>query len=229
MDVAESVLIAGWIAFQIIAALAFTDFMSGVLHWLQDRYIHRHWPGLGPAVVDPSIIHHIHARAFVESGFWPRNMASLVVGGLLLVLFWATGALTWFTTTFALASIILPTETHVWAHRTERENGPAVAWLQRRGIVQSFAHHRQHHSGREITHYCAMSNFVNPVLERINFWRGCEAVIFELTGARPKPHPAVQVTATPDPFIRSVRPTAARRLRARWRVASRRARSAGHA
>lgn len=224
MDIAHSVLIGAWIAFQILAALAFTDFMSGVLHWLQDRYLHRSWPVIGPAVVDPSIIHHVQSRAFVETGFWARNAASLLVGGVLLAVFWATGTLNWFTTTFALASIILPTETHVWAHRTPKENGRLVTWLQSIGVAQSFAHHRRHHSGREITHYCAMSNYVNPLLERVDFWRRTERLIFMITGARPKPHPAVQMRAVP--VAPHVRPTAIRRFRARWRAMSRRVRTA---
>ena len=40
-----------------------------------------------------------------------------------------------------------------------------------------------HHSGEKNTRYCVVTPFVNPVLDRLGFWRGLERVLVPLFGA----------------------------------------------
>ncbi len=59
---------------------------------------------------------------------------------------------------------------HKWAHRAPHENGWLVTRLQRLKILQTQAHHAKHHAGRRDTHYCSVTNFLNPILEELEFW-----------------------------------------------------------
>jgi ubiquitin-conjugating enzyme E2 variant len=68
-------------------------------------------------------------------------------------------------------------QVHKWSHRTPAENGPAVGLAQRLLLIQSPGHHHQHHSGRRNSHYCVLTNLLNPVLDRFRVWRGLEWVL----------------------------------------------------
>jgi ubiquitin-conjugating enzyme E2 variant len=64
---------------------------------------------------------------------------------------------------------------HKWAHTKE----PA-AWiraLQRAGLILSPEHHAVHHASPQDKYYCITVGWMNPLLERIRFFRACEAAI----------------------------------------------------
>lgn len=176
-----------WISANIAAAWLFTDFMSGVLHWFQDRYCQRHWPLLGPAFAEPAAVHHADPTDFTRCGFIERNWPSFLTALLLAVIFWAFQAVNVFTVSFTLMSAVLPTEIHYWSHRSPQKNGPLIVSLQRIGFLQSNDHHWRHHRGAKDNYFCAMTNYVNPVLEQIRFFRGLEWVISRVLGVRPNP------------------------------------------
>src|ERR1700681_3789977 len=99
-----------------VACLFAVDFITGVIHWLEDT-----WTALGRSklldryVVRDNIEHHRKARA--------------------------------------------------------------IRWLQRCGILQSPAHHAEHHKRPYANRYCTTTNFLNPVLDDMHFWRGLEWLI----------------------------------------------------
>ncbi len=41
--------------------------------------------------------------------------------------------------------------------------------------------------GEKNSHYCVVTNFLNPLLEEVNFWRRLERTIEWVTGRTPKP------------------------------------------
>jgi len=45
-----------------IAILLLVDFISGVLHWLEDAYGNEEWPIIGKQITKPNIIHHHDPR-----------------------------------------------------------------------------------------------------------------------------------------------------------------------
>jgi len=65
-------------------------------------------------------------------------------------------------------------QVHKWSHRTKAENGPVIALAQRLWVLQSPSHHHQHHVEGKDSHYCVLTNFLNPVLDTSRFWRGLE-------------------------------------------------------
>ena len=54
------------------------------------------------------------------------------------------------------------------------------------GLMQGFKHHARHHRAGKDTHYCVMTNYLNPVLERAHFFRSLETLIFKMTRALPR-------------------------------------------
>lgn len=85
-------------------------------------------------------------------------------------------------------------EIHKWAHRTRAENGPVITFLQRIGVLQSPVQHGNHHRGTKDTYYCVITDYLNPVLERLRFWPALEWLIYQLFGVRRRPDHSVKVT-----------------------------------
>jgi ubiquitin-conjugating enzyme E2 variant len=73
---------------------------------------------------------------------------------------------------------------HKWAHMNSAEVPPLVRWLQQAHILQTPRHHGRHHSGARTTHYCVITNFLNPLLEEVMFWSRMERAIERLIRAR---------------------------------------------
>jgi ubiquitin-conjugating enzyme E2 variant len=67
---------------------------------------------------------------------------------------------------------------HKWAHSVERP------WLvracQRVRLFLSPGHHSRHHSGAHLSHYCITSGWMNPLLDRIGFFRKLEWLLLKL-------------------------------------------------
>jgi len=68
-------------------------------------------------------------------------------------------------------------QVHKWSHRTRAENGPLIAAAQRLRLVQSPSHHRRHHLDGKDSHYCVLTDCLNPILDYCGFWRGLERLL----------------------------------------------------
>jgi ubiquitin-conjugating enzyme E2 variant len=91
----------------------------------------------------------------------------------------------WTVVLFALL-VAQANQVHKWAHANVREKPWAVRMLQRARVLQTPRHHAGHHLGTRDTHFCVLTNVLNPVLETLRLWRGLEAVVTRLTGAQPR-------------------------------------------
>jgi hypothetical protein len=171
-------------ALSVVGGLLFADFVSGLFHWFEDRYGNPKWPVLGHTI-RANQEHHFKPRAFLEGAFLKRNREVLIIGSLFLAGFAAAGWLNLFTGS-AVAFGMFANEFHRAAHRSPQENGRFITAMQRTGLAQSFMHHARHHREGKDTHYCVMTNFVNPVLERVGLFPALEKMITLTTGAVPR-------------------------------------------
>ena len=169
---------------QVLGGLFLADFITGVFHWLEDRYGKPDWPIIG-GIIAANQEHHYRPRAFLEGSFLQRNSTVFILGAVFLAGFWASGLLNLFTGS-AVVFGVLANEVHRMAHRSPKENGRLITWVQRTGLMQGFRHHAQHHRAGKDSHYCVMTNYLNPALERTRFFRGVEAAIRLITGALPR-------------------------------------------
>jgi ubiquitin-conjugating enzyme E2 variant len=166
---------------KVVATWLTTDFLSGLFHWLEDAYGNPFWPLVGRHVTKPNILHHLMPRAFVTNSWYLSSRLLLLVCSLLALITLATGTFNWM---LALGLIlgVNANQVHKWSHRTRHENGALVRLLQRLRLIQSPAHHHRHHVLGKNTHYCVLTDFLNPVLDRVGFWRALEWLIARAFG-----------------------------------------------
>lgn len=158
---------------QICFVILLVDFASGLAHWFEDAYVGVDTPLIGPSVGRLNIIHHHLPRHMVHKTYWQTSWDLIIVAVLLVSIAWLCGMLTWQVCLFAAIGANA-NEFHKWAHRTRRENGRIVTTLQLLGLVQTPRHHMGHHVNPKTARYCTITNFLNPVLDRIRFWDGLE-------------------------------------------------------
>ncbi|TNE42428.1 MAG: hypothetical protein EP347_00920 [Alphaproteobacteria bacterium] len=173
------------ISVQIFLGILLADFISGFFHWLEDCYGREHWPVLGPYVIEPNIRHHSRPLDFTRGSYLFRNRVVLVLALLFTLWFWAMGWLNPFTLT-ALVFGSQANEIHCWAHMPTAKVPRWVQFLQRAGLFLTPFHHWRHHRAPFDCHYCTVTNFLNPVLDKIGFFRGLERMIWIVTSKSPR-------------------------------------------
>ncbi len=166
-----------------LIALYLADFGSGLAHWFVDRYGHPNWPLIGLHFIALTQRHHDYPLEVFTLSVLRRNggIWGMVASAGLLV--WILGWLNPITGTAlmigACANIV-----HGWAHKSRKANGPVITALQRVGLLQSRRHHARHHMNRKNSHFCIITDHVNPALEAVQFFRVLERAL-RLFGLRP--------------------------------------------
>ena len=171
------------IILQIMGAVLVADFLSGLFHWLEDAYGRENWPITGRLVTQPNILHHRDARYFTRHGWFESSWILLCLGLFVLVIAWLFGVLTWQVWLVVILGVNA-NQVHKWAHRTPKENGPFISLLHCVGLLQTARHHARHHTDPKNSHYCVLTNVVNPVVDAIRLWDGLEWVIWRVFGVR---------------------------------------------
>lgn len=167
-----------WILLYVILPIALADLLSGVFHWLEDRYGNPEWPIIGQWIVKPNLYHHIRPAALCEGTYWHRNNTTILTSLVGVALFW-------WCLPVAIAFVLLSqaNEIHSWAH--QKCNG-LIRWLQTVGIFQSCQHHRIHHQQPFNKYYCVMTNYLNPLLSFVMFWQAVEGMLWFMLGICPR-------------------------------------------
>jgi ubiquitin-conjugating enzyme E2 variant len=182
------------IAAQLAGVLLLIDFLSGFFHWLEDSYGTETTPVLGKLIVIPNLIHHREPRDFVKSAFWRRNVVTACLCLGLSSAYALVFGTSWRVYLFFVLGAFC-NEFHCWAHRSPAENGPFIATLHRLRIIQTPGHHAVHHTDPKNRAYCVFTNLMNPMLDRIEFWRRLEGVIAVVLRVRPRLDPSVDRSA----------------------------------
>lgn len=161
--------------------LLFGDLVTGIIHWIGDTYFAEDTPIIGPGFVKPFRLHHIYPRDICTHNLVTTlgNSCIIAVPALFLCLYLLlTGPVSaWlaftvlFVTILAIATVAT-NQFHKWAH--EETPSRLAQWLQRKRLVLEPAHHDVHHSTPFDTQYCITNGWLNPLLNRIKFFRGLE-------------------------------------------------------
>ncbi|HEY6230015.1 MAG TPA: fatty acid desaturase CarF family protein [Pyrinomonadaceae bacterium] len=170
------------IAFAVPLGIVGGDFISGIVHWAADTYGSEDMPVIGPSLVKPFRLHHVYPRDICTHGLVETtgNVCILAVPALsvCLYLMWLlpeSVLVAFAVISFALmsAATVATNQFHKWAHQ---ENPSAFArWLQRKRLVLEPAHHQRHHTRPFDVNYCITNGWLNPVLNRLKFFRRLEA------------------------------------------------------
>ncbi len=165
-----------------VATVALADFVSGAVHWAEDAYARPGTPLLGRLAQD-NLRHHWRPREFLARS-WLQSSWDLALGAAVVVAAAAaTGWLTWHVLVFAIL-VANANQIHKWTHMNRSELPFLVRLLQRLFLLQTPRHHARHHTGTRMTHYCVITNFLNPLLEEIGLWARFERAIERMTGVR---------------------------------------------
>lgn len=175
----------------VVIAVAVADFLSGLIHWAEDTYGHPDTPIIGPLIIAPNLLHHVKPRDFCKKTYWQSSWDLWLAAAVVIGVASAIDALSWEVIVFAITAANA-NQIHKWSHQNREEVGPVVWALQRAGVLLTQRSHANHHSGAKNTSYCAITNFVNPVLDRLGFWRILEAVIEAIFGVSPRVDPTAK-------------------------------------
>lgn len=165
------------------------DLISGVFHWVEDTYLTDKCKiGFFRQVAILNDRHHQDPQDFTRCSYLAnlRTSSPFYLMSLCVLAFFPSIQLFLLFTWSFLANLI---------HRMCHETHPPklITFLQSFGLLQSPQHHRTHHYNEQgvtekkepLKYYCVMSNFLNPCLEYINFWRRLEKLIYICTGIKP--------------------------------------------
>ncbi len=174
----------GWLA---------ADWITGIIHWGFDTYGSQEMPVLGKSFIKPFRDHHLRPREMTE------HTLTVTIGntciGAVPVTFWLLHPLlfgepsdgyrlTAFFLSFTIGGTVMTNQFHKWSHL---EHPPAwIVLLQKMRIILEVKHHDVHHTKPFDTYYCITNGWMNPLLDRINFWRGMEKAV-SWFGIKPYP------------------------------------------
>jgi plasmanylethanolamine desaturase len=171
----------------VACAVLLADFVSGVVHWAEDAYARfkpaRKLPMINRVALDNDL-HHRRPRDFLARSWWQSSWDLALIGATVVAVAWAMGVMSCAIVVFVILSVNA-NQFHKWTHRNPRENPWWVTQLQRMYLLQTPRHHGRHHSGEKNSHYCVVTNFLNPVLEEVSFWRRLERLVDRLRGRAP--------------------------------------------
>ena len=174
------------IALEFAAVWLAADFTSGVVHWAEDSYGQASTPVIGRWLIEPNLLHHRNASAFVAKSWFESSWDLAAVGVAVLAAAGMTGLLTWQVGLFVLLGANA-NQIHKWNHMPCSRVPWTVRALQRLRLLQSRRHHARHHRGAMTSHYCVITDVLNPVLDRLGWWRLLEKLLSPLLGAPRSP------------------------------------------
>ncbi|MDX2312918.1 MAG: fatty acid desaturase CarF family protein [Gammaproteobacteria bacterium] len=169
-----------------VLVVLMVDFVSGVLHWLEDGYGKRDWPITGALITAPNILHHHRPAAFIKHSWLKSADVLICLGAVIMIIAWAGGMLTWQVLLF-VAIGVNANEVHKWNHLPKSKRSEFVVVLQKLRLLQTSEHHAKHHALSKDTNYCVITNVMNPVLDAVQFWRKLEWTIQCFFGVSKRP------------------------------------------
>jgi ubiquitin-conjugating enzyme E2 variant len=169
------------IALELVAVWLLADFVSGVVHWAEDSYGSESTPVIGRWVVAPNLLHHRSPLAFVQRSWIASSWDLALVGVVVVAGAVIAGALTWHVGLFVLLGANA-NQVHKWNHMRRSSLPGAIRVLQRLRLLQSSSHHAGHHRGTKDSHYCVLTDFLNPLLDRVGWWRMLEKLLAPALG-----------------------------------------------
>jgi ubiquitin-conjugating enzyme E2 variant len=165
---------------EVLAVVFAADLVSGLVHWWEDAYARTDCGPFKQVAID-NLRHHAKPREFLAKSYWQSSWDLWLLGAAAVAVAALLDAFSWHIVLFAVL-VANANQIHKWAHRTREENGPIVAALQRLHLIQSTRHHSLHHQGLRNSHYCVITNFLNPILEELRLWSRLERLIKATTG-----------------------------------------------
>lgn len=170
------------IILKIVLLILLTDFITGFVHFALDQYgspTSRFFKN----AIRINLQHHDNPMLMLERTYWELTKDSWLIAFVVFPLSYIFIGFHWEVVFFLLlganTNIV-----HKWSHMKKSESNKFVQFLQRIKLIQSKHQHAMHHKKPFDTYFCILTNFWNPILEKIYFWEGVIA-FFKLFGIHP--------------------------------------------
>ena len=167
---------------ELAVTLIAIDLVSGLVHWAEDTFGSEDTPVYGKWIVQPNVIHHEQPAAFTKKSWLQSSWDLALTSGLIVLTAWLIGHLTWHVWLFAVLGANA-NQLHKYAHMPRQKIPFFVRWFIDLRILQNANDHALHHTGDKNTAYCVITPYLNPVLDRLGFWRGLEKLTVPIFGA----------------------------------------------
>lgn len=154
----------------VFACLMIADFITGLIHWIEDAYGLPSWPVLGKLVIEPNIEHHLEPAKLADSPVWLRNYQGAVPAAVAAAI---AIAVDYWPLALVCLFAAFGNEVHAWAHAGKKRPW-WVRLLHDAAIVQTPEHHARHHRRPYACRFCTLTNLLNPVLDLVRFWAAME-------------------------------------------------------
>jgi len=174
------------VIFQIAVLYLLADLTGGLFHWAEDTLGSADSPIWGRIFVQPNEIHHERPGDMIKIHWLKNNIPILSFTAFVLLVALAFDAVTWQLLVFAVFAGANQ-QVHRFAHAPRARLPGFIKWAQRKGIMQDARHHWVHHTDPHTSHYCVLTPWLNPVLDRVGFWRGMERLCVPIFGAPRRP------------------------------------------
>jgi ubiquitin-conjugating enzyme E2 variant len=170
------------IALAAVGGYLISDFLSGLVHWAGDTIGDEKTPIFGPNFVHPFRYHHVDPEDITRHDFVETNGNNCIVAApvlltIVLLIPKTPGPLFFGCLVAACTAwfVFCTNQFHKWAHTPN----PAgwIRTLQRAGLILSPEHHAIHHASPQDKYYCITVGWMNPILDKLRFFRICEAAI----------------------------------------------------
>lgn len=172
------------IVFQIFIAWFLADFLTGLVHWFEDKYLDETQTlNFLASTAEENDLHHRKPTAMVASTPWTNMKSAAAIGWPLAAVLWIFGLPMWVWLVPFFASF--GNLVHRWSHMPARHLPSWIRFMQATGIFISRDHHDAHHRSmkqlipKHLAGYkfCPMTNWVNPILDTMKFWSALERVL----------------------------------------------------
>ena len=165
------------IGLTILGAWLLADFATGIVHWAEDKFLDREFKisFLNQLRADNDL-HHSKPAALIRYTYWENINTSAPFTLPSAAILFAVGAPAWlclavFFGTFA--NLV-----HRFSHTPQGRLPKWIRFMQRTGLFISIPHHAKHHfdakglvtKENSTRHYCPMTNWLNPWLDRLRFF-----------------------------------------------------------
>ena len=152
----------------------FADLVTGLFHWWEDRIGRVDMPIVGKWLVEPNRLHHVEPMTFTQGSVADRSLACAVAAGIVAALWVLAFGPSVFCLFFAIGGAVV-NEVHRLAHLGKAPGLLGV--LQDIGLLQSPAHHAGHHRGEHDQRYLVLTDWLNPVVDRLGLWKRIERLL----------------------------------------------------
>jgi len=173
------------IIIKILSAWFLADFIAGLVHWWQDRFLSsKSRASFLKRISADNELHHENPYAMCRYTPVENLRTSAPYGLALSLITFLAGAplVIW----LALFFVSFGNLVHRYAHDRRNKVPLGVKFLQDIGLFISPRHHNDHHRGifvkripKEQAHrnFCPMTNYLNPILDYVKFFSRLEKVI----------------------------------------------------